>query len=383
MEEAVVFRCETCGSVMEFDATAQMLTCPSCGASKEIAHHEEMVVEHSLTLDAKRKIKVEEKTTTTIQCSGCGAKIEVEQFDAAVECPYCGSSYVLAREQQETLIPDGVVPFYIDRQKVKELFGHWIKKRWFAPNELKTLYQRDKFVGVYLPYWTFDAKVNCSYTGRGGITRTEHYKDSEGKEQTRVRIDWYYVSGNMNHFFDDVAVAATKKFQNGFFKGIEPFYLKELKSYSKEYLSGYLAEQYSVDLVEGHETAREEMKQELYQMAQREIEQRYDCSDSIQISPRFSKETYKYILVPIYSTSYHFKGKQYTVLINGQNGKIKGEYPKSPIKIAIAVLCVILLLFGVYLFSEAEDRRRAIAKEDAMQQTVIMMEQEYVDEIEL
>lgn len=376
MMEKVTFRCESCGSTMEFDAKEQMLKCPHCGTCTPIEDREETVIEHPLTLDARRKIRVEEKETKTIECSGCGAKIEVEQFDASVECPYCGSSYILANEQQETLIPDGVVPFRVDQKRVKELFHQWMKGRFFAPNALKSLYQRDKFLGIYLPYWTFDSKVHCSYTGRGGITRTEHYKDSEGKEQTRVVIDWYYVHGTLDHFFDDVTVPATKRFYSGFFQGIEPFAFQELKSYSKAYLSGYLAEQYSVDLEQGHKEAIKKVQQMLYQMAEQEIERRYDCADSIHISPHFSDETYKYILVPVYSTSYQFKGKQYHVLINGQNGKIKGEYPKSPVKVAIATIGIIIMLVLLYfLFSGLTNVKTEVSQQVEEIETAVVMDE--------
>ena len=54
--------------------------------------------------------------------------------------------------------------------------------------------------------------------------------------------------------------------------------------------------------------------------------------------------------MPIYTTAYTYKGKKYHVLINGQSGDVKGDYPKSPIKIALiaaAVLLILAVLFGV------------------------------------
>ncbi|HIS60681.1 MAG TPA: hypothetical protein IAC14_00275 [Candidatus Scybalomonas excrementigallinarum] len=376
MIEEQVFLCEACGSIMEFDAESQTLKCPHCGAYIEIEHHEERIVEHPLTLQERQKIKVKEKETKTIECQGCGAKLEVSQFDATAECPYCGSHYVLSSEQKDVLVPDGVVPFRVDETKLKELFQTWIKKRWFAPSELKRLYQRDKFLGVYVPYWTFDAKSNCSYTGRGGRFRTEHYKDSEGKEHTRTVTDWYYVSGRIEHFFDDVQIPATTRFKEGLFQGIQPFSFHELKSYSKEYLSGYLAENYSVDLESGHQEALNEMEGELRALAEQEILARYDCADSIHISPRFSKETYKYVLVPVYSTSYHYKNKQYTVVINGQSGRIKGEYPKSPVKIAIATIIAILaVIFGYMLISATSSTDSRAKEQQVMEMPNTIFEQ--------
>ena len=43
--------------------------------------------------------------------------------------------------------------------------------------------------------------------------------------------------------------------------------------------------------------------------------------------------------------------KKYTVLINGQTGKIKGDYPKSPVKIGIIVAAIVAIL--VLIFSQS------------------------------
>ena len=374
MKQEQVFLCESCGSIMEFDVKSQTLKCPHCGLSMEIAHYEERIIEHPLTLKAKQRMAVEEKETKTIACQGCGAKLEVEQFDATAECPYCGSNYVLADIQEDGIIPDGVVPFRIDSNRLKEIFQKWIKKRWFAPNELKHLYQRDKFVAVYVPYWTFDAKTHCPYMGRGGRCRIERYRDSKGNEQTRTVIDWYPVTGVIDYFFDDIQVPASMRFQDGLFQGIEPFSFHDLRSYSKEYLSGYMAENYSIPLEDGHKEARDEMKWKLEEMAHQDILRRYDCAEALHISPRFSGETYKYILVPVYSTSYHYKNKQYTVVINGQNGRIKGEYPKSPIKITAMVVAVIFALILLYIFSESDNQTEIGQMDTSTNQQIACME---------
>ena len=51
---------------------------------------------------------------------------------------------MLAEKQTDVIVPDGVVPFQIDKKKVGEVFHKWIKGRFFAPNELKHLYQQEK-----------------------------------------------------------------------------------------------------------------------------------------------------------------------------------------------------------------------------------------------
>ena len=42
--------------------------------------------------------------------------------------------------------------------------------------------------------------------------------------------------------------------------------------------------------------------------------------------------------------SYSFNGKSYQIVINGENGKIVGEYPKSAVKIVIAVILAVIAL---------------------------------------
>lgn len=347
-----IYRCESCGGIMEFDVKTQMLKCPSCDSTIEIINDQSKIVEHRLTMEATRSIKVEEKESTTMECSGCGATMEVGGHDTATKCPYCGSSYVLAKDQKSVIIPDGVVPFKIDKNQVLVEFRNWIKKRWLAPNALKQLYQHGGFQGVYVPYWTFDAEASCYYTAQGGRDRKETYRDSEGNNKTRTVTDWYPTSGNINHFFDDVQVAATKSYKKGFFNGIEPFNFSDLASYSPDYISGSLSENYSVSLDEGHKEANNEMDNKLVQMATNDVRRRYDRSRNVNIRANYSNETYKHLLLPIYSTTYNFKNKTYNVMINGQTGKIKGEYPKSPIKIAIIAVLIIILIILYFYFKK-------------------------------
>lgn len=346
---STVYKCESCGGIMEFDVKSQGLKCPNCGNCQEISNDDSKIEEHKLTLDIARKIRVEQKETKTMECKGCGAFIEVGGHDTATKCPYCGSSYVLADKQAETLIPDGVVPFKIDKNDAHQRFNNWMKKRLLAPNELKNLYQRGGFQGVYIPYWTFDAQASFSYSGEGGKDRRVTRRDSDGKTQTYIETDWYHTSGYIEHFFDDVQIPASIRYKKGLFKGVEPYNLKQLSSYSPDYISGYLSENYSIGLEDGHREAAGIMVNEVSRMAERDIERRYDRSRNVRVNGDFSRETYKHILIPVYSTTYNYKNETYNVMINGQTGKVSGDYPKSFIKIALIVIALIIAFIIFYV----------------------------------
>ncbi|WWD85156.1 hypothetical protein TEGL_36100 [Terrisporobacter glycolicus ATCC 14880 = DSM 1288] len=349
------YYCEGCGGVMEFNATAQALKCPNCGTEVKIENNPEDVIEHNLDIHAIKTIKVEEKTSTSMECEGCGARVEVDATSTATTCPYCGSHYVLSQKQIESIIPDGVIPFKIDKYDVESIFSLWIKKRWLAPNVLKTLYQKDKVQGMYMPYWTFDADTSTNYTAMGGIDYKVEYEDSEGEKHTRIETNWYPTSGHINHFFDDVLVRASNKLSENLLGWIEPYNTKDVASYSPDYMSGYCSEIYTVDLKDAHIDAMNKMRIDIHYMAERDVLRRYDRVRSVRLYTSYSDETYKHIFIPVYSTAYTYKDKQYNVLINGETGKIKGEYPKSPVKIAAIIIVILGILFGIYLASSDDD----------------------------
>ena len=56
------------------------------------------------------------------------------------------------------------------------------------------------------------------------------------------------------------------------------------------------------------------------------------------------------MLLPVYSTAYQYKNKQYHVLINGETGRVQGEYPKSVAKILL-VIAGILILIGLFFMA--------------------------------
>jgi predicted RNA-binding Zn-ribbon protein involved in translation (DUF1610 family) len=305
-----IYYCESCGGVMEFDVGTQSLKCPHCDTVVPIVNDKSKIVEHSLTRHALRTIRASEKTSHTMECRGCGAKIEVDATSTAAECPYCGSSYVLAQKQEDAILPDGVIPFQVDKNRVGDLFRRWMKGRWLAPGELKNLYQRDRLQGIYVPYWTFDAKAQARYSAMGGRHRTVVRKGPDGREVHEVVTDWYPTSGTIRHFFDDILIPASDKMGSRLLRRVGSFGTNQVVSYAPEYLSGYGAECYTVDLDSAHQDAVRNMESELESMARSDVLRRFDEVRDLRVRSDYEDETYKHVLFPVYSTAYTYKGKQ-------------------------------------------------------------------------
>jgi hypothetical protein len=54
--------------------------------------------------------------------------------------------------------------------------------------------------------------------------------------------------------------------------------------------------------------------------------------------------TFKHVLLPLWRGVYHFQGKDYQLLINGQTGKIVGEKPRDHFKLVFALLTGLMIL---------------------------------------
>ena len=60
--------------------------------------------------------------------------------------------------------------------------------------------------------------------------------------------------------------------------------------------------------------------------------------------------------MPVYRLNYRFKKKDYNVAVNGNTGRITGKTPVSPLRVTIAVLLGLALVFGLgYLATKCDE----------------------------
>jgi hypothetical protein len=222
-----------------------------------------------------------------------------------------------------------------------------VEARWFAPSDLLRFARTEsRLVGMYVPYWTYDSDTTSSYTGQRGdayyvsvpYTTTVNGRTVTSMRQER-RIRWTWVSGTVHDRFDDVLILASKSLPHKYAIALEPWDLKALTPYKDDYLSGFRAESYQVDLAQGFDAARNVMDGHIRAHARRDIggdEQRIFSLDV-----RYDHITYKHLLLPIWISGYAYRGKTYRFLVNGRTGEVQGERPWSFWKIAFLVLGVL------------------------------------------
>ncbi|MDZ4289094.1 MAG: zinc ribbon domain-containing protein, partial [Prosthecobacter sp.] len=70
-----------------------------------------------------------------------------------------------------------------------------------------------------------------------------------------------------------------------------------------------------------------------------------DTHRNLRIAPQFGGQTFKHVLLPIWLLTYTYGSKSYQVAVNGATGKITGEYPLSWVKITIAIVVALIVVF--------------------------------------
>jgi hypothetical protein len=138
---------------------------------------------------------------------------------------------------------------------------------------------------------------------------------------------------------DSLPITLTRK--------LEPWKLKHLQDYDDRYVSGFLAERYSIDLEQGFGIAQIQTHPVIDQRIRMDI-----GGDVQRITTRsisYQDITFKHILLPIWVSAYRYNGKVYRFVINGQSGEVQGERPYSPWKIAFAILGGLALIAAIAL----------------------------------
>jgi len=348
------FSCPACGGEAQWNPTRQMLVCPFCGTSAPATLEAgpdgtERIREHDLVA-ALRSIPDEARgwqaRKTSVRCQSCQAISVFDPERVAQRCDFCGSSALVPYEEiKEAFRPESLLPMKLSEVNVRDLIRKWYGTRWFAPNKLKRAAVTDTVRGLYIPYWTFDARVHADWTAESGYYYyvTETYRDAQGRMQTRQvrKVRWVPSSGSLDQFFADELVPASRGVHPKLLRKVEPYPTQELVPYSASFLSGWVVERYQIDLVSAARQAREDMDAQVRSMCAAQVPG--DTHRNLQVHALYSGQTFKHILVPLWLLSYFYGRRSFQVVVNGYTGAMAGEYPKSWIKITLAVLAFLAL----------------------------------------
>ena len=346
-ERAYDNKCPSCGGTLAFDPATGRLSCSFCGREDilrtEPAEPEKGYSLYELQNNIGRRLHTEDKM---IVCGSCGGNFMAASSAINSLCPYCGSnSITVAGNADKSLEPTGIIPFKIGKDEAQDIFKQWIKGRRFSPADVAKDSQITDLTGVYVPYWVFDCDTVTPYEGKfgkygsGEDSYTEYHKNS-GVCELPVR----------NLTF----VASSRLEKDPFWKGVSNFDMTAMKKFDTNLLAGFWSESYTVD---GPATWQKACIK-ISDMIRRQIKanENADVIANMDMNPQAVNLRAKYVLAPMWITSFDYHGTKYRVLINGRTGDIVGKWPKSykklvPLIVLIAAIAIMEIIVALVLYS--------------------------------
>ena len=69
-----------------------------------------------------------------------------------------------------------------------------------------------------------------------------------------------------------------------------------------------------------------------------------DTFRNLVVHADYSKQTFKHTLAPVWLLTYNYGARRFQCVMNGVTGAVRGEYPKSPWKIALLVVAIFIVV---------------------------------------
>ena len=338
--------CKSCGRPVKIDPASQKVTCDFCG-NKFIPEDIEEYAKDVLEKIEPSKMTDQYMDSYVYCCSSCGGQIIVNGTESSTACIYCGSPSIVFNRIIKQKRPEYIIPFKITRKEALDSIKSEFKKGPFVPHAIKR-FKEENIRGIYIPYWVFNADHYGAIAAEGTIS-----------EDNSSKTVYFARSGLMN--LKNLPIDASSVLSNESSERLEPFNMTEMKPFNESYLLGFYSDISDVEYNAVTDLVRKRAKTIFEDYATGDI--RSDSMPKI-ISSFHETEIYesdiRYAMFPAWFISYRYKGKNNTVLVNGQTGKVicgipwNGKLVMALYLIACILLTVLSFYFARFVLVETE-----------------------------
>jgi len=329
METINSYKCPCCGAPLVFGGNE--LRCESCDNTFPVETMQQMT-EGMAEAGGESKYDWEnyqprsyedtsEINLANYNCPSCGAQITGDDTLGSTVCPYCGQSTIVKGQFEGTLRPDYIIPFKVDKKAAMSAFEADFKNAPFLPDEFKSKKKIEEMAGVYVPFWMFDCDCDAYITYNA--ERVTRWSDSN---YNYTKTDYFKLFRAGSVGFANIPVDGSKKADDAYMEAVEPYNYEDAVDFNGAYLSGYLADKYDVSAEESIERANERVKNSTI-AAFNDTTGIFQAVIPEQSRVSFSNGKIRYSLLPVWMLNIKYLDKMYQFAINGQTGKVVGNYP--------------------------------------------------------
>ena len=342
-EQTEQYKCPSCGAALVFSAATGKLSCASCGNEYDIGtikEYQKNNTEASFEWSEKYRdlLKDTLPEMTVYTCRSCGAQIITDGATAATHCPYCDNEVVITEKLDGALRPNGIIPFKIVGNGVKQKIREFCRGKKLLPNNFFDDHKIDKVQGVYVPVWLYDSRLDGKISFDG--TTTSSYISGNYRYTTTKH---YLIECDGGMAFSNVPADGSVKMDDDLMNSIEPYDFSQIVPFDGQYLSGFLADRYDRDPDKCIPAASERMMNSTVARFSSMVNEY-----SIKLrnnAMKLSDPSVKYVLLPAYVFNLIYDNKTYRFAMNGQTGKLVGELPIDKRKKRLAFLIPFIITF--------------------------------------
>lgn len=315
--------CSNCAGRLIFNPASQKLECANCGAG----YRPEDVSDINADVHSKYY------DTRVYTCGHCGAEVITSDTESSTFCVYCGNPAIVFSRVSKEYRPDGIIPFKITKQQALDKIRSRFENNPIVPKDIGSSFKLQNMRGIYVPYWI----VNADYQEADWISGTvKRGKSSETR--------FYSRSGDIK--FKNVPVDGSRILNDDVSMRLEPFYLEDSKEFDEDYLNGFYSNTSDMDYTDLRESASKRCHKLFADEVIKSIPKNarnVNIRDSIYWAD--VQDNPIYMMFPVWFLTFKYNGKPYTVLVNGQTGKVTGTLPWQNKKIwTIAITTFVLVI---------------------------------------
>lgn len=348
-------KCPACGGSLVFDADIQMMVCDLCSSMfpiEEIAPSKTVFEGDSLSKDydtqeksIQNSFQQELMDIHVYECKNCGAELSINDVEASTYCAYCGQPTIVFSRIEKRKRPQYIIPFKISKNEAISRIREKLLKSDYASDEIKH-FKPELLRGIYIPYGMF-----CYEIKDRQIFRAQKTDLTEKKTNSLFHYYFREVIARVGH----IPVDASYQLANDSADRLEPFFGADLVDFDPGYLSGYYAdlrdEEFTMLKSKADGRAMEMFREKMLALPY------FLNIQPVKSNPQMTCVKEAYALLPVWFLVFEDDGDKYTIMVNGQTGKVVGAVPtnlKTFLKwFAITFFFVALFAFPASLFSIA------------------------------
>lgn len=356
--------CPSCSSSdVTYDIKKKVLKCNYCSFTFDEKPNSELIksieqengeIRGSGIIDIKKNPK-----KVSLICSGCGSKVIINTEETLNQrCHWCHSILSVNKQREDGIIPDEILPFSIEKEEAIRKIEKFIqKKKIFGNNKFYKEYNKEKIIGVYLPYVLYDASGHAKLKGEGEkffypfrrILQTIFSKNENIYKDSKVYdAKVYKISRDFDFTLNQLSTESNKEYQNNnIINSIMPFDTENCVQYNSNYLYGYRYVIRNINIEELKKKAAKQVRGIIRYSMHPYIKKYNRGVHWKEENIKINSERWTTVYLPVWLYSYKEKDEIDYIIVNGRTGEINGKVPLN--KLVNDLSAIVLYSFEIVL----------------------------------